>query len=112
MQSLMGDRLLKWFLNSSRRRFRRKGSKRADSISEMEGRLSNPPEGTSDGEDQADDTVQGHAGNLESHVQSQSNRGLQCSSGDARTSDQISADNEILVEDGTPSPDDTEGYES
>ncbi len=49
MQSLMGDRLLKWFLNSSRRRFRHTGVERAGSASESDGAVSKLPEGSEDG---------------------------------------------------------------
>ncbi len=49
MQSLMGDRLLKWFLDSSRRRFRHSRSEQAESTSESEGAVSSLADGLEDG---------------------------------------------------------------
>ncbi len=50
MQSLIGDRLLKLFLQSSYRRFHRAGSEPAESKLEGEGTSSDLPGGPSDGQ--------------------------------------------------------------
>ncbi len=100
MQSLMGDRLLKWFLNSSRRRFRRTSSERAESKSESEGALPGLPGRTSD------DSTKGV-------VQSQSESKPQSLCGEPEAPDELDSNNEFLTEEAVPAgSDDMEGYKS
>ncbi len=87
MQSLMGDRLLKWFLSSSRLRFPRVGLARARSESERSGTESALPDGAGDEQAQISDVARRLVGTRESLVQPQSPSGLQHSLGPAQARD-------------------------
>ncbi len=100
MQSLMGDRLLKWFLNSSRRRFRRDGAEQAEAILASEAAPTGLPGRTSD------DSTKGV-------VQSQSDGGPQSLCGEPETSDELDSNDEFLAEDAVPaSSEGSQGSES
>ncbi len=99
MQSLMGDRLLKLFLKSTRRRMRRSGSEQVESKPEREGALTGLPERILD-----------HS--TKGVLQSQSEPDPQCSRGQTPAADETCTDNKDLVDDTTTSRDGSEGYES
>jgi hypothetical protein len=94
MQSLMGDRLLKWFLNRSRRRFRRADSAQAESKPEIKAAPNSVLEEAGDGQARASDVAHPEAG-----------RGLRRSSSKARASDNTERDTDRLVDDETTSVD-------
>ncbi len=86
MQSLMGDRILKWFLKSSARRLRRSSSKRVESEPESERALTVLPETTSD-----------HS--TTDVVQPQSEDGPQDRCGETQVPDELESNSDFLAED-------------
>lgn len=111
MQSLMGDRLLKWFLNNRRRRFRRSGSARAESKPGSGATRSSLPEASSADQVQANIKAQCHAESTEGLVKSQSNQGLQSPSGETAADGEIGRDHERPLDEATEGRDDSEGCE-
>ena len=114
MQSLMGDRFLKWFLNRSRRQFRGTGSAWVGRELESDGTSSSVAAGNACEQAQARHPRHDFGDGAENLDASLSTRGPYCSPDATQASNsELNADNERQLEDAAAgSSDATEGGES